>query len=270
MGSRAQAAGALALRLLLPRRARRPQRCPSRAPNHRLSPAWVVPPAPRPRPPAPAVGGGGGGKERKGERERAMEPLRIPASLFRFPGARPALPILRHAGTAGAKAKPGLVLPRPRSRRVGARGASQRPQFDLLRVFSSIFPVLSGRGAPDPGVPRGLASPPTAPALPGPPRRPLGLGEQNHPAARAPGVVSSGERHFPGTPKSLCRLPEESRPLPPRRCEASPEIQPQGRKKNNNSFPPPPPPLNPSDFHFPPLCQSRGLILRAQRRIPPW
>lgn len=42
-----------------------------------------------------------------------MEPLGIPASLFRFPGARPALPVLRHAGTAGAGAKPGagLVLP---------------------------------------------------------------------------------------------------------------------------------------------------------------
>lgn len=230
MGSRAQAAGALALRLLL--RGSASPALPVPAPNHRLTAGPRLGCATGSLATSTSPGGEREGGERKGKgRGRAMEPLRIPASLFRFPGARPALPILRHAGTAGAKAKPGLVLPRPRSHRVGARGASQRPHFDLLRVFSSIFPVLSGRGAPDPGVPRGRPAPPTAPALPGPPRRPLGLGEQNHPAARAPGVVPSGERHFPGTPKSLCRLPEESCPLRQRRSVASPEIQPQGRKK---------------------------------------
>lgn len=96
---------------------------------------------------ATSAGLGGSGKgERKG-RGRAMEPLGIPASLFRFPGARPALPVLRHAGTAGAGAEPGagLVLPRPRSRRSGPRGAWWSPHFDLLRVFSSIFQARSPR-----------------------------------------------------------------------------------------------------------------------------
>lgn len=62
---------------------------------------------------ATSAGPGGSGKgERKG-RGRAMEPPGIPASLFRFPGARPASPVLRHGGTAGAGAEPGagLVLP---------------------------------------------------------------------------------------------------------------------------------------------------------------
>lgn len=113
---------------------------------------------------ATTAGPGGSGRwERKG-RGRAMEPPGIPASLFRFPGVRPASPVLRHAGTAGAGAEPGagLVLPQPRSRRPGPRGAWRRPHFDLLRVFSSIFRARSPRsrcaGRP--------AGPPAAPGVP--------------------------------------------------------------------------------------------------------
>lgn len=159
---------------------------------------------------ATSAGPGGSGKgERKG-RGRAMEPPGIPASLFRFPGARPAVPVLRHGGTAGAGAEPGagLVLPRLRSRRPGPRGAWRRPHFDLLRVFSSIFRASSPRC-------RCAARPPGPAAAPGVPVA-LGPREQSRP--------------LPSTPKSRCRVPQERRRLQRRSSVSSPEIQPRAGK----------------------------------------
>lgn len=179
--------------------------------------------------PATSTGPGGG---REGGEEGAREGDGAAwGSRPRFSGSpalAPLCPSCVTAGTAGAGAKPGagLVLPRPRSHRVGAREASRRPHFDLLRVFSSIFLVLSGRGAPDSGVPRGRP----APQPPRLSRDPRGgrSGQGNKAVPRLQPQLrgrSPPESDISPAPQKSHRcFPEKSRPLRQRRLEANPEI----------------------------------------------
>lgn len=125
----------------------------------------------------------------------AMEPPRSPASLFRFAGARP---VLRHAGTAAAAAK---AWPRPRVAPAPGGSIAAHPRFDLLRVFSSSFPlalVLSRRGAPR--TQQRATGPPAPTDRPGlsrdSPRRPVEGGDKarrvpsaQHPRSRTAGVA---------------------------------------------------------------------------------
>lgn len=192
---------------------------PPRRPLPRPSPqasAPAVPPV-RPRPPGPAAAGKGRGRGEGGRWSRWGSRPRFSGS----PALAPLCPSCVTAGTAGAGAEPGagLVLPRPRSRRLGPRGAWRRPHFDHLRVFSSILRARS----PQSRCAAGPAGPPAAPGVPV--------------AAAAEGTKPSPPQH----PKIPLLCPAGISPAPAVAFGVKPRNPAPGRK-TNSSCPPQIPP----------------------------